>query len=105
MSITYLYYIYTGWTHSTETNNTKHAFIKSQYPHREDQWSWGKSAGQTIYIIQKPRTTLQIYMFLLHEISYSNNWFTFFTHIKENFFKRHPCRNGNILKASGSSVR
>jgi len=67
------------------SNNTKYAFIKTQYPHHEGIWSWGARGNQTIYVLQNPRTALQTYMFLLHEINYSNSWWTSFTNIPRTF--------------------
>jgi len=81
-----------------DANNTKYAFIKTQYPHHEGKWSWGNSAGQTIYIIQNPRMALQTYMFLLHEISYSSNWWTSYSNIKNTFTKRPPVSEWEYFK-------
>jgi len=52
----------------------KYAFIKTQYPHHEGVWSWGARGNQTVYVLQNPRMALQTYMFLLHEINYSDSW-------------------------------
>jgi len=81
-----------------DANNTKYAFVKTQYPHHEGRWSWGNSAGQTIYIIQNPRMALQTYMFLLHEISYSSNWWTSYSNIKNTFTRRPPVSEWEYFK-------
>jgi len=66
----------------------RYAFIKTQYPHHEGIWSWGARGNQTVYVLQNPRMALQTYMFLLHEIQYSNGWLTSHLNIPNTFTTR-----------------
>jgi len=68
--------------------DAKFAFVKTQYPHHEGIWAWGDKGNQTIYVLQNPRTALQTYMFLLHEINYSTNWLDSYTSLDRTFTLR-----------------
>jgi len=71
-----------------DQTDVKYAFVKTQYPHHEGIWSWGARGNQTVYVLQNPRTALQTYMFLLHEIHYSNGWWTSYANIPRTFTLR-----------------
>ena len=59
---------------SDEHNGKRYALYKTQYPHHEGIWSWGKQANQVVLLLQNPRTALVSYQHLLHEIDYGTEW-------------------------------
>jgi len=81
-----------------DLNSTKYAFYKTQYPHHEGIWSWGNHGTQSIYIMQNPRTALRTYMFLKHEINYSQNRWSSWTHVEDAFTTRPPVYEWNDFK-------
>jgi len=76
------------WSLNDRPKDAKYAFIKTQYPHHEGVWAWGAKGNQTIYVLQNPRTALQTYMFLLHEINYSTSWWDSYTRVDKTFTLR-----------------
>mmetsp|Transcript_167 Transcript_167/g.177 ORF Transcript_167/g.177 Transcript_167/m.177 type:complete len:421 (-) Transcript_167:135-1397(-) len=73
------------WSLNDRPKDAKYAFIKTQYPHHEGVWAWGGKGNQTIYVLQNPRTALQTYMFLLHEINYADGWMSSRLHRFDTF--------------------
>ena len=70
--------------------NTKFAFKKTNYPHHDGIWDWGKQMKQVILLVRNPRWALPSYHHLLYEIEYSDSWIWSYLRQYKAYTKRPP---------------
>lgn len=69
--------------------NVKKGIVKTQYPHLEGIWSWGRSMDNVVLVMQNPRWSIPSYNNLLYEIHYAHDWETAYLY-KDRLFTLRP---------------
>jgi len=67
--------------------------VKTQYPHPEGIWSYGKNMDQTILLIRNPRWNIPSYHTLLFELEYAHDYVVAYDNVFTAFSRRAPMEN------------
>mmetsp|Transcript_29781 Transcript_29781/g.44028 ORF Transcript_29781/g.44028 Transcript_29781/m.44028 type:complete len:640 (+) Transcript_29781:81-2000(+) len=67
--------------------------IKTEYPHPEGIWSYGKEMDQTILLIRNPRWNIPSYHTLLYELEYAHDYVVAYENVFTAFSTRAPVEN------------
>eukprot|EP00546_Thalassionema_frauenfeldii_P005488 CAMPEP_0178923478 /NCGR_PEP_ID=MMETSP0786-20121207/16739_1 /TAXON_ID=186022 /ORGANISM="Thalassionema frauenfeldii, Strain CCMP 1798" /LENGTH=615 /DNA_ID=CAMNT_0020597973 /DNA_START=52 /DNA_END=1896 /DNA_ORIENTATION=- len=67
--------------------------VKTQYPHPEGIWSYGKNMDQTILLIRNPRWNIPSYHTLLFELEYAHDYVVAYDNVFTAFSTRAPMEN------------
>jgi len=67
--------------------------VKTQYPHPEGIWSYGKNMDQTILLIRNPRWNIPSYHTLLFELEYAHDYVVAYDNVFTAFSRRAPIEN------------
>mmetsp|Transcript_23143 Transcript_23143/g.35051 ORF Transcript_23143/g.35051 Transcript_23143/m.35051 type:complete len:649 (-) Transcript_23143:100-2046(-) len=67
--------------------------VKTQYPHPEGIWSYGKNMDQTILLIRSPRWNIPSYHTLLFELEYAHDYVVAYDNVFTAFSRRAPMEN------------
>ena len=71
-------------------DHVKKGLVKTQYPHYEGIWSWGRNMDHVVLVLQNPRWTIPSYHNLLYEIHYAHDWETAYLYKDRLFTLRAP---------------
>jgi len=67
--------------------------VKTQYPHPEGIWSYGKNMDQVILLIRNPRWNIPSYHTLLFELEYAHDYVVAYDNVFTAFTRRAPMDN------------
>mmetsp|Transcript_23148 Transcript_23148/g.35061 ORF Transcript_23148/g.35061 Transcript_23148/m.35061 type:complete len:631 (-) Transcript_23148:132-2024(-) len=67
--------------------------VKTEYPHPEGIWSYGKEMDQTILLIRNPRWNIPSYHTLLYELEYAHDYVVAYENVFNAFTTRGPMEN------------
>jgi len=67
--------------------------VKTQYPHPEGIWSYGKNMDQVILLIRNPRWNIPSYHTLLYELEYAHDYVVAYDNVYTAFSTRAPMEN------------
>mmetsp|Transcript_27764 Transcript_27764/g.42286 ORF Transcript_27764/g.42286 Transcript_27764/m.42286 type:complete len:659 (-) Transcript_27764:184-2160(-) len=67
--------------------------VKTQYPHPEGIWSYGKNMDQVILLIRNPRWNIPSYHTLLYELEYAHDYVVAYDNVFTAFSRRAPMEN------------
>jgi len=75
------------------SGKTINGMVKTQYPHPEGIWSYGKAMDQVILLIRNPRWNIPSYHTLIYELDYAHDYVTAYDNVFTAFSTRAPMDN------------
>jgi len=75
------------------SGKTINGLVKTQYPHPEGIWSYGKAMDQVILLIRNPRWNIPSYHTLIYELEYAHDYVTAYDNVFTAFSTRAPMDN------------